>query len=82
MASEEGAAAEAMAGMASGATATAQPAQKRKRGTALQAAESRVLEQTAALEIALAKEEQAKAKAEQQQTADSKHSWQHTNTIS
>ena len=68
MAADADAAAEAMAGMASGATATAQPAQKRKRGTALQAAQNKVTELTAALDIALAKEQQAKAKAEELNT--------------
>ena len=68
MAADADAAAEAMAGMASGATATAQPAQKRKRGTALQAGQNKVTELSAALDVALAKEQQAKAKAEQQKT--------------
>jgi hypothetical protein len=68
MAAHAGAAAEAMACMASGATAAAQPAQKRARGTPLQAAEKCVAELSAALEAAQAKQEQAQANEEQQQT--------------
>ena len=55
MATDADAAAEAMAGMASGATATGQLAPKRKRGTALQAAENKVTELTIALDVALAR---------------------------
>ena len=68
MATDADAAAEAMAGMASGATATGQLAPKRKRGTALQAAENKVTELTIALDVALAEEVQAKAKAVERKT--------------
>ena len=52
-----------MAGMASGAPASAQPPQMYKRGTALQAAENKVSELSAALVVALAQKEQANVKA-------------------
>ena len=68
MAAHAGAAAEAMACMASGATAAAQPAQKRARETPLQAAEKSVAELSTALEAARAKQEQAQANEAQQQT--------------
>ena len=68
MATDADAAAEAMAGMASGATATGQLAPKRKRGTALQAAENKVTELTITLDVALAEEVQAKAKAVERKT--------------